>query len=527
MCSTLNHSLGQAPASSQLSLRKLLSGSASNLVRVLLSVVVAITLPPLLVRHLSQAEYSAWVLILQLSAYIALLDLGLQAVISKSIAEYHANGDHEAKHRLLSSSVSMLCLISIVGLAAAVVLTWRVPQLFHQMPPVLIPRVRISLLLIGCSAAFALPFNPFLSVFTGLQEYGFPTAVALLSKIGSTLLLMAMVLLGKSLVQMAIALTVVSMATALAQWGGWRRYARARVAFSAFSMPGPMVKNLLRSGGPLAIWTVGGLFVSGLDVVIVGHYDYANTGFYSIGAGATNFMLMCVTGLFSPLLPAVSAMQTTSKPKEIGDLTIRTSRFCTVILCALAVPLTIGAYPVLCLWVGHTYALRSVRFLQILVLGNLVRLLGYPYAIFTIATGQQHLSATAAVAEALVNLLLSIWLVQRVGAIGVAYGTLIGAFVSIGLHLAVSMRFTRRWIELSRLRFIMDSLLRPLVCTLPVLLLLPFMKWNSLLPAPVSLLSICAVMIGSLFLLFGITGADQSSIQARLSNMRKASGRNS
>jgi O-antigen/teichoic acid export membrane protein len=193
----------------------------------------------------------------------------------------------------------------------------------------------------------------------------------------------------------------------------------------------------------------------------------------------------------------------------------------------LAVPLTIGAYPVLCLWVGHTYALRSVRFLQILVLGNLVRLLGYPYAIFTIATGQQHLSATAAVAEALVNLLLSIWLVQRVGAIGVAYGTLIGAFVSIGLHLAVSMRFTRRWIELSRLRFIMDSLLRPLVCTLPVLLLLPFMKWNSLLPAPVSLLSICAVMIDSLFLLFGITGADQSSIQARLSNMRKASGRNS
>ena len=106
MCSTLNHPLGQAPASSQLSLRKLLSGSVSNLVRVLLSVVVAITLPPLLVRHLSQAEYSAWVLILQLSAYIALLDLGLQAVISKSIAEYHAKGDHEAKHRLLSTSVA-------------------------------------------------------------------------------------------------------------------------------------------------------------------------------------------------------------------------------------------------------------------------------------------------------------------------------------------------------------------------------------------------------------------------------------
>lgn len=509
-----------------LSLRKLLYGSASNVLRLILSVLVATTLPPLLVRHLSQAAYSAWVLILQLSAYIALLDLGLQAVIAKSIAEYHAKGDHEASHRLLSSAISMLSLIAIVGVAAAVVLTWRVPNLFHQMPSALVPQVRISLLLIGCSAAFALPFNPFLAVFTGLQEYGFPTAVALLSRIISTVLLIAMVLMGKSIVQMAIALTIVNVATALAQWRGWHHYARARIAFSAFSIDRFVAKHLMRSGGALAIWTMGMLFVSGLDVVIVGHFDYANTGFYSIGTTATNFMLMCVSSLFSPLLPAVSAMQTTSSPKAIGDFTIRTSRFCTVILFLLAVPLIIGAYPILFVWVGQAYALKSVRFFQVLVLGNLVRQLGCPYSIIVIATGQQHLATIAAVAEALVNLVASVWLVRRIGAIGVAYGTLIGAFVSIGLHLAVSMPLTRKSIELSRLRFVMDSILRPLVCTLPVLLLLPFMRWNSLLPAPAALLSICALMVGSLFLMFGITGADRSSIQARLFSMRKASGTN-
>jgi len=526
MCSTLNHSLGQAPASSQLSLRKLLSGSVSNLVRVLLSVVVAITLPPLLVRHLSQAEYGAWVLILQMSAYISLLDLGLQSVIAKLVAEYHAREDREASCRLLSSSVSMLSFISIVGVAAVGVMTWQVPNLFHQMPLALMSSVRISLMLVGCSAALALPFTPFIAVFSGLQEYSLITAVAVLGKLSSAFLLLLLVVLGKSLVQMAVALASATVLTSLTQWAVWRRYARARVAYLAFSMDRGMAKHLIWSGSALAIWTLGGLFVSGLDIVIVGHYNYANTGFYSIAASATNIMWMCVSSIFSPLVPAVSAMQTGSSPKAIGDLTIRTSRFCTAVLCALAVPLIIGAYPLLFLWIGKAYAIRSARFFQILVLGNLVRQLGYPYSMITIATGKQHFASIAPVAEAFVNVVASVWLVQRVGAVGVAYGTLIGAFVSIGLHLAVSMRFTRRWIELSRLRFIMDSLLRPLVCALPVLMLLPFMKWNSLLPAPVSLLSICALMIGSLLLLFGITRADQSSIQARLFNMRKASGRN-
>ena len=42
---------------------------------------VALALPPLLVHHMASVEYSAWVLILQCSAYINLLDLGLQTAV--------------------------------------------------------------------------------------------------------------------------------------------------------------------------------------------------------------------------------------------------------------------------------------------------------------------------------------------------------------------------------------------------------------------------------------------------------------
>ena len=56
----------------------------------------------------------------------------------------------------------------------------------------------------------------------------------------------------------------------------------------------------------------------------------------------------------------------------------------------------------------------------------------------------QHLATISAIAEAFVNILVSVLLVTRMGAAGVAIGTLIGAFVSVGMRLLVSIPRTRR-----------------------------------------------------------------------------------
>ena len=94
---------------------KILQGSASNIMRVALSMLVALVLPPLLVHRMSPAEYGAWVLILQCSAYVSLLDLSLQTAIGKFVAEYDALGDRTASSRILSSSFAILCVSALFG----------------------------------------------------------------------------------------------------------------------------------------------------------------------------------------------------------------------------------------------------------------------------------------------------------------------------------------------------------------------------------------------------------------------------
>jgi O-antigen/teichoic acid export membrane protein len=308
-------------------------------------------------------------------------------------------------------------------------------------------------------------------------------------------------------------------AAALAQYLGWRSYAREHIGFTFLLYKAKSALRLAKYGSVLSLWTVAMLLISGLDTVIVGHYNYQNTGFYAIASSATNVMLAVVSSIFGPMLPALSSMQAGSTPTRMGELCIKTTRYCTLLLCLLGLPLFFGAYPLLSIWVGRPYAARSALYLQVLVIGNCIRQLAYPYVIGVVATGKQHLATISAIAEALVNIGLSIWLVQKFGAIGVAIGTLVGAIVSLGVHLGVSMHYTQSTILIQRRRFVLVGLLRPLLCVTPSLLLYPFWRREAILPANPAVLIAGFVLTLAIAWMIGLTADERDQFKSVLNRL--------
>ena len=222
-------------------------------------------------------------------------------------------------------------------------------------------------------------------------------------------------------------------------------------------------------------------------------------------------MLAIVSSVFGPLVhlhhPLCRRVQRRAGWEKFAS---GLTRYCTLLLCLLGLPLVLGGYPLLSLWVGKAVR-RPKRFfyLQVLVLGNVVRQLVSPYILAVVATGRQHLATIAAVAEATVNILLSIWLVQRIGAVGVAVGTLVGAFVSFSVHFLVSMRYTQPTILISRRRFLVQGVLRPLLIVVPSLLLYPFWRKLNMLPAPPAVLAAWVVVTAAMAWWVVLTAEDR------------------
>ena len=88
--------------------------------------IVALLLPPLLVRHMTAAEYGAWVLVLQAAAYIGYLDFGLQTAIGRYVAYATEKLDYEQRNSVFSTAfagllaAALLSLVLLLGAVAAV-----------------------------------------------------------------------------------------------------------------------------------------------------------------------------------------------------------------------------------------------------------------------------------------------------------------------------------------------------------------------------------------------------------------------
>jgi O-antigen/teichoic acid export membrane protein len=130
----------------------------------------------------------------------------------------------------------------------------------------------------------------------------------------------------------------------------------------------------------------------------------------------------------------------------------------------------IYAGPILHLWIGERYVASGAPLLAALIVANIIRLIGLPYAIILVAAGQQSYIKVSPLSEGFSNLIASVILGSLYGGIGVAMGTLCGAVVSLAAHLWYSMPRTRNAMEFSRREYLLSGVLAPLACVLPLIL---------------------------------------------------------
>ncbi len=439
--------------------------------RLLISTAVALLLPTFLAHKLSVKTYSAWVLILQMGAYVGYLDFGVQTGISKYVAEFEARNDTKSSSMRASAGLLIMIAASVLGVALTLVLAWHVPDLFIEMPPSLYADVRLSLVFIGLSLSFGLVCSICSAIFLGLQRFGIPMGISLVNRVLYTAVILGAVFLHSRLAVMGLLVAAVNVLTGLLQVVAWRRLA-SHVQLSLRGIDRDVIKKMLTYCSTLAVWTVGMLCVSGLDVTIVGRYDYAQTAFYSIATMPTNFMISIAGAALGPFLPTASALAVHRTAGQMGEILSKATRYTSILLIVSGIPLLVGGYWVLRLWVGPAYAVHTVGYLRILVLANIVRNTCLPYSSMLIATDSQNVAIAGASAEAIVNVVCSAYLAHHIGAIGVAYGTLLGSFVSVGMHFALSMHFTYSKFSVSRTRLLLVGIVRPVTIAVPSLLLL-------------------------------------------------------
>jgi O-antigen/teichoic acid export membrane protein len=465
---------------------------------------------------MSPAAFGAWALVLQLSAYVGYLDLGIQTAVGRFVAHANERNDPDHRDRIVNTSLAVLAISGLVAWIGALVLAEFLPHLFKQVPLALINDVRIAVVLVAGSLAVGLPASVFIGVFAGLQRNTIPASILGISKVLSSVLVVWIARHGGSLAQMAFAVAATNLASYFLQFYTCHRVAPG-MRLSLRFITRSTVRELSDYCLSLMVWSLGLLMVTGLDLSIVGYYRFNEVAYYSVAAIIVTFLSGFYNAVISPMMPAAAVLHARGDGRDLGRMVMVATRYGMLLLLVTGIPLIAGAHFILKIWVGSTYAIHAALIAQILITANIIRLSVTPYVVAMIGAGEQRKVILTPILEGVANLICSLVAGYFLGAVGVAIGTLVGSVVGISGMLFYNIRRTAA-IELSISEYIKNSLLRPSFCAVPVLTISILLSTGVRLnPSLENLLKGIAVGV-SFFLLWivGLRSDERQNLTTRL-----------
>jgi O-antigen/teichoic acid export membrane protein len=444
----------------------LFKNAVSNVLRGASATVVALVVPPFLTRYMATNAFGTWSLILQLAAYISYLDFGIQIALARFVADATETGDPQKRDSLVSTCLAVLAVCAVIAVLFLGVCAFWMQRMFPQMPADLVHDGRVGFLLVGASLALGLPASVFGGALVGLQRNEIPAAIIGGSKLVTAIFLILAVRQGANIAQMGAITAAVNVVSYAAQYLAFRGIVRdGKLRLGLVTTES--VKELVTYCAGVSVWLLGMLVISGLDLAIVGYFDFKAVAYYAVAAGAITVIVGVQNAVFSAMISSAAVLHARGNSAELGNLVTSATRLGMFLLLVSGIPLFVYAGPIVALWMGHSYSASTAPILQWLVIANVIRLSLTPYSVAVLATGQQSVVLLSPTLEAITNLTVSVVAGYFLGAIGVAIGTFVGGIVGIGVHILHNIRRTTP-IGLTVGTYVESALVLPAVCSLPI-----------------------------------------------------------
>lgn len=324
--------------------------------------------PPLVLAHLTLAEYGLWSACFILIMYIGLTDVGFSNVYVRFVARFHAEGDTASINHLLSTGVMTLGALSCAVLAAL----WLVlPHVlaFLKVEPALHSTAEI--LIMGSAAMFLLDLTlgAYCYLLHGLQRFREEKKVAIVGFVLEPILIFAFLQTGLGIYSLLLAFVLRYL---------WSLSSFARLAH-AF-VPGlelrprhfdlAMLRHFFGFGAAVQASALLGTALFSLDRLMAGILlGPQGIALFELGAKLPNAAVSVPSAISNVAYPAAARHSAQSDDKAIRTLYTQTSR-ATVLLAGLPLGfMALFATPLSHIWLGPRAGLEPLPL--ILALGAL------------------------------------------------------------------------------------------------------------------------------------------------------------
>jgi O-antigen/teichoic acid export membrane protein len=396
----------------------------SNWSYLFVSAIVAFLLTPFVVRHLGDAAYGIWALVLQLTGYMGIVDVGLRSALVRFVSSTHAKKDLDGLNRLLSSTILIYAVMVPLSLLTGILLAVFALPRMHIAPETL-RTAQVTLLIAALIIACDFLFATFHASLAGLSRWDWINTVSISGILVRTGLIVLLLEAGYGLITLAIVQFCITLASYLAEILMLKKL----VPTFQFLWQAPdwqRLKPVLRHSWYSLLLSLANRINYQIDTIVIAAFlPIEQVTFYVIGLRLVECLRDLLNSTTMVASPLVSSYDAVGESQRVNTMLIRSTKYSLIVgFLGVAGFLTLGT-DFIRLWMGTRFAGPSGTVLTILTLGLLASLTQFASSHILYGLSQHRINLNWTAVESVLNFALSITLVRKYGILGVAAGTAI------------------------------------------------------------------------------------------------------
>ncbi len=398
-------------------------GALLSYVSIFVSTLVQLLYTPLLIKSLGQSEYGLYSLISSVIGYLTVLDLGFGNAIVVFTSKYRAQGKYEEEKKLHGMFQIIYIIIAIISVLLGVLLYFVVPSLFgNTMNNVEIEKAKIMMLILAFNLFITFTFNIYSSIINAYEKFTFQKIMSILNTLLKPLLMIPLLFLGFKSITMTIVITIVNLIVCLSNYFYCKKKINVNIKFCGFD------KVIFKTILGYSIWLFIGSIVDKVnwsaDQFILGTVSGTiAVSIYSVASQLNTLFINLSTAVSNVLLPKMSKMIAREvSSKQLTSEFIKVGRIQYYIIFLMASGLILFGKEFIISWVGKKFisAYYVALLLIIPVCFPLIQNLGLS---IMQAMNKYKFRTITMLIMSLANIIISIFLAKKYGAIGAAIGT--------------------------------------------------------------------------------------------------------
>lgn len=401
--------------------RKLISGSIASNIAMIAGIVTGVALTALVARYLGPAQFGIWAILNTVAHYAALVGVGLPAAITWRAASERGAGRPQAS---LDAIVAGVVLLGAVGIVAGGVVASSSRPLadFFNVAPELAVRFHGAVLALAVAISLGSVATSVVPALYGLEHL---SAAAGLSVVASAVRLVASAAFLQAgwglegVIWGHVASHVVLIALGANQvWRtrsvGWTASARTIAGhflhLAGFAANGAVL-TIASSVTMTSAVLISGRLLSPPEVAAV-----------AVVIMLAAYIVALVVSTLRPLEPRLASLSGANRTAEQHHLLYRSTLVSALMSFAMLVALVVLGKDVLVVWLGEAFSTAALP-LSAAALAFSVAAAQVPVVTLIMATAKHRPYGWIVFVEALVNILLTMWLCREYGALGAVLGT--------------------------------------------------------------------------------------------------------